>query len=129
MTSPSSSRRKHPRIAVHLRRIEVQVFKAGDVGSPSAVAGRALANDLSEGGLGIFLKEKMPPGPVVVDFGGQPFGRIAGNLIWCERHQEGHTRVFRQEEFHFRAGIQLEFSDDSQKKAYLAFLSSAAGAP
>ena len=120
-----SSRRKHPRVSVHLRRIEVQIFKAGDLGTPAAVLGRALANDVSEEGLGIYMKEKMALGPVLIEFGSQPFGRIPGTLIWCQKDQESGTRVLSQEVFSYRAGIRLQFTDEEQRKAYLLFLSPA----
>lgn len=129
----SSKKRTRDRTPFHMKRVAVQIklhppqSPAGSEAAPTPAAepviidARALLNDLSHVGMGLFSQEKFSPDDeITICFESPKKIEIKGRVAWCQEYFV-MSRVIREESFSYRTGIQFKFATPEEEKAVQDF--------
>jgi hypothetical protein len=107
---------------IHLERVSLSLKK---LEANQELESRALLNDLSPKGVGVFTREALPTHTLLeVDLqildpvqGTTHHFKMRGRVAWCQ-YQPSHSKVLSETPFAYRVGLEFTFSDDEVKNRY-----------
>jgi c-di-GMP-binding flagellar brake protein YcgR len=99
----------------------VQVENVTPQGELELVEGRALLNDFSEGGVGIYSSSRLQAGQEIRLSLSDPTDLVVhGKVVWCQDQHAG-SPILSAQSFAFRAGVQFVFKSEEEKQSLQKF--------
>lgn len=105
----------------HIKRVAISLLLQVPGGEPLKIDARALLNDFSASGMGLFTAHNFnPDDEITITFDSPRKIEIKGRVAWCQQyHVVG--KVIKAQSFSFRAGIQFRFTSEEEEKAVKDF--------
>ncbi len=105
----------------HLKRVQCDL-KVGGLGAPQElIEARALLNDLSPVGIGIYTAQGIRPGDEATLTIAQPKPFfVKGLVVWCHE-LEPSKRIISVNSFPYRIGVRFLFQNDEERETVRKF--------
>jgi hypothetical protein len=124
MKAQSNSKKRDQdrnRMTFHIKRVAISILLQVPGGEPLKLDARALLNDFSPGGMGLFTAHQFnPDDEITITFETPKKIEIKGRIAWCQRYFVV-GKVLKEQDFSFRAGVQFTFATAEEEAAVKAF--------
>lgn len=113
--------RDRGRQAIHIKRVAITVTLNAPGAEPVKIDARALLNDLSPTGMGLFSAHKFnADDEVTITFESPSKIELKGRIAWCQEYYVV-GKVLKTQSYSYRAGIQFKFATPEEEKAVQDF--------
>jgi hypothetical protein len=104
---------------MHIRRLDAEL-RSVTPGNP--VEARLVVNDLSMDGIGLFCAQAVAVGlDVTLTIAESTPIHVHGKVVYCQP-ADTHMHVLSTHSFNYRVGVQFQFSNEEEKKAFQTYL-------
>ena len=113
--------RDRGRMPIHIKRVAITVTLHSPGAEPVILEARALLNDLSLTGMGLFTAHKFSADDeITITFESPRKIEIKGRIAWCQEYYVV-GKILKTQSFSYRAGIQFKFATPEEEKAVQEF--------
>jgi len=117
--------REYSRLHVHFKRIaaSIQILSLDALENDQLpkIEVRAILNDLTQEGVGVYSQEGLNPGQeILLTFEKPHFLEITAKVKWCQIHN-ANSHIITAQPFAYRMGIEFIIKKEEETKAVQAF--------